>query len=68
VNPDGTTSGDTSGEGSTPAALSPTATVLPAERSSESKVWGWTAVAELLVIVLLPGLFVAWAARRRGAR
>ena len=49
-------------------ASQPTATVLAAQSSSDSSIWGWTAVVELLAIVLLPGLYVAWLHRRRGAR
>jgi phosphate transport system substrate-binding protein len=68
---DGTTSaGDTTNSDGTvtDAGITPTATVLGAQRSSDTTVWGWTAVVELLAIVLLPGLYVAWLRRRRGAR
>jgi phosphate transport system substrate-binding protein len=66
---DGTTAAaGTSADGTTAAAISPTATVLGAQSSSDSSIWGWTAVIELLAIVLLPGLYVAWLHRRRGAR
>jgi phosphate transport system substrate-binding protein len=66
---DGTTAAaGTSADGTTTAAISPTATVLGAQSRSDSSIWGWTAVIELLAIVLLPGLYVAWLHRRRGAR
>ena len=62
---DGTT---TSADGTlTTAATTPTATELAAQ-SSDTSIWGWTAVIELLVIVLLPGLYVAWLRRQKGAR
>ena len=51
----------------TTAATTPTATELAAQ-SSDSAIWGWTAVLELLAIVLLPGLYVAWLRRQKGAR
>ena len=63
---DGTT---TQADGTlTTAATAPTATVLPSQQGSDTAIWGWTAVAELLAIVLLPGLYVAWVRRQRGAR
>ena len=61
---DGTT---TTADGTlTTAATTPTATELAAQ-SSDSTIWGWTAVIELLAIVLLPGLYVAWLRRQKGA-
>ncbi len=65
VTGDGTTT--TAGDTLSTAATSPTATELAAQ-SSDSSIWGWTAVLELLVIVLLPGLYVAWLRRQKGAR
>jgi phosphate transport system substrate-binding protein len=68
---DGTTStdGTATNDGTiTSAGIAPTSTVLPAQSSSDSSIWGWTAVIELLAIVLLPGAYVAWLHRRRGAR
>jgi phosphate transport system substrate-binding protein len=63
--PDGTV---TSGDGTTTtAATAPTATVL-APQESNNAIWGWTAVIELLLIVLLPGLYVAWVRRQKGMR
>jgi hypothetical protein len=64
-----TTDGTTSGDGTTTSAgLAPSATVLSADQSSDSTVWGWTAALELLAIVLLPGLYVAWSHRRKTTR
>lgn len=69
---DGTTTSDgtttTAGGELTTGLTTPTATVLAAQRSSDTAIWGWTAVVELLAIVLLPGLYVAWLRRRRGVR
>lgn len=67
---DGTTSpGGTTNDGTvTTAGIAPTATVLPAQSSADSSIWGWTAVVELLAIVMLPGLYVAWLHRRRRAQ
>jgi phosphate transport system substrate-binding protein len=67
---DGTTTDGTVGADGTvtSAGLAPSATVLSADQSSDSTVWGWTAVLELLAIVLLPGLYVAWLHRRRSPR
>jgi phosphate transport system substrate-binding protein len=63
---DGTTTATTSTDGTvTSAGIAPSSTVLPAEQSSDSTVWGWTAVLELLAIVLIPGLYVAWLHRRK---
>ncbi len=63
------TSGDgtvtTAGGPLTTIGTTPTATVLAAQRSSDNAIWGWTAVIELLAIVLIPGLYVAWLRRRR---
>jgi phosphate transport system substrate-binding protein len=67
---DGTVAGDgtTNSDGTvTSAGITPTATVLSADGRSDTTLWGWTAVVELLAIVLLPGLYVAWLHRRRGA-
>ena len=61
---DGTTT-SAGGTLTTAAATTPTATELAAQ-SSDSSIWGWTAVLELLAIVLLPGLYVAWAAPAEG--
>ncbi|WP_238342983.1 substrate-binding domain-containing protein [Nocardioides cynanchi] len=65
TNADGTV---TTAEGATGATTTPTATVLAAQRQSDTAIWGWTAVLELLAIVLLPGLYVAWTRRQRGVR
>jgi hypothetical protein len=67
-NPTGTATGDgtATGTGATTAALSPTATIISVQPPSDNRIWGWTAVLELLAIVLLPGLYVAWARRRSG--
>lgn len=68
---DGTTpvNGTTNSDGTTTeAATTPAATEIPANRSTDNAVWGWTAVLELLAIVLLPGLYVAWLRRHRSAR
>jgi phosphate transport system substrate-binding protein len=68
---DGTTpvDGTTSNDGTTTtAATTPAATVIPAERRSDNSVWGWTALVEVLAIVLLPGLYVAWLRRAKGTR
>ena len=65
TNSDGTT---TTADGTlSTAATTPTATELAAQRSDTS-IWGWTAVIELLAIVLLPGLYVAYTRRQRSAR
>jgi len=69
VSGDGTTPvGTTAGDGTTvTAATAQTATVLAAQPGSDDAVWGWTAVAELLAIVLFPGLYVAWLRRQKSA-
>jgi hypothetical protein len=63
--PDGTVS-QADGTLST-AATTPTATVLP-QQNKDTAIWGWTAVFELLAIVLLPGRFVAWSRRQKAPR
>ncbi len=63
---DGTTT-SAGGTLTTAAATTPTATELAAQ-SSDTSIWGWTAVLELLTIVLLPGLYVAWVRRKKAAR
>jgi phosphate transport system substrate-binding protein len=65
TNADGTV---TTAEGATGATTTPTATVLAAQRGSGTAIWGWTAVLELMAIVLLPGLYVAWTRRQRSTR
>jgi phosphate transport system substrate-binding protein len=67
VSPDGTLTTNSDGT-ATNADTTPTATVLPASQKSDTAVWGWTAVLELLAIVLLPGLYVAYTRRRKAAR
>jgi phosphate transport system substrate-binding protein len=63
------TDGTTTADGTTTSAgIAPSATVLAADQSSNSTVWGWTAVLELLAIVLIPGLYVAYLHRRRSPR
>jgi len=66
TNADGTTT--TSSDGTTTTAASPTATELAAQRTNDNTIWGWTAVVELIAIVLLPGLYVAWLRRQKAAR
>ena len=63
--PDGTTSNDGT---VTTAGIAPSTTVLAAQSANDNSIWGWTAVIELLAIVLIPGLYVGWLHRRRGAR
>src|SRR6478735_6966626 len=53
------------------AAIYATPTELASARTSDDKTFGWLAVAELLALVLLPGLYVVMTRRRRpqtGAR
>lgn len=68
VSSDGTTPTGGNDGTTTTAGIAPTSTVLAAQQTSDNTVWGWTAVVELLAIVLLPGLSVAWLHRRRSAR
>jgi phosphate transport system substrate-binding protein len=66
---DGTISADgtTNSDGTTAVvATTPTATVL-VQRTSDNAIWGWTAGALLLAIVLMPGLYATWVRRRKGA-
>jgi hypothetical protein len=49
------------------SGATPTAVELTAQRDGDNKVFGVVAVVELIVIVLLPGVYVAWRRRRRDA-
>jgi phosphate transport system substrate-binding protein len=60
---DTTTTGGTSDL----SGATPTAVELSAQRTGDDKVFGVLAVVELLAIVLLPGVYVAWYRRRKGA-
>ncbi|HEX3898474.1 MAG TPA: phosphate ABC transporter substrate-binding protein PstS [Mycobacteriales bacterium] len=56
-----TTTGTSSLSGATPTAIE-----LSAQRNGDNKAFGVLAVIELLAIVLLPGVYVAWLRRRKG--
>ena len=60
-------SGGTTLGATTAASVTPTAIELSAQRDGQNKLFGVVAVVELIVIVLLPGVYVAWIRRRRGA-
>jgi phosphate transport system substrate-binding protein len=49
------------------SAATPTAVELTAQRNGDNKVFGFVSVVELVAIVLLPGVYVAWIRRRKGA-
>jgi hypothetical protein len=59
--------GATSGGTSDISGVTPTAVELTAQRSGDNKVFGAVSVVELVAIVLLPGVYVAWIRRRKGA-
>ncbi|HVW80620.1 MAG TPA: substrate-binding domain-containing protein [Mycobacteriales bacterium] len=68
VAPASGTGGGTATTGTTDiSSVTPTAVQLSAQRNGDNKVFGLVAVAELVAIVLLPGVYVAWIRRRRGA-
>ena len=49
------------------SGVTPTAVELAAQRDGNNKLFGVAAVVELVAIVLLPGVYVAWMRRRKGA-
>jgi phosphate ABC transporter phosphate-binding protein len=59
--------GEPTGSTTNLSGATPTAVELSAQRDGDNKVFGVVAVVELLAIVLLPGVYVAWLRRRRGA-
>ncbi|WP_300681118.1 substrate-binding domain-containing protein [Nocardioides sp.] len=66
-----TTDPGTTGDGSTTTVAAATgatanAIELSSARTGDNRLFGVVAVAELLAVVLVPGLYVAWLRRRKG--
>jgi phosphate transport system substrate-binding protein len=59
--------GTTTGGTSDISGVTPTAVELTAQRNGDNRVFGVVSVIELVAIVLLPGVYVAWIRRRKGA-
>ncbi|HVS68651.1 MAG TPA: substrate-binding domain-containing protein [Mycobacteriales bacterium] len=49
------------------SGATPTAVELAAQRDGNNRLFGVVAVVELVAIVLLPGVYIAWLRRRKGA-
>ena len=59
--------GDATVAAASAEAIYATPTELAADRPMDSRAFGWLAVVELLALVLIPGVYAASRARRRGA-